>query len=159
MSASPIHKTVADNLKRAEQIAARLDYSIKQLQAIMPLTTDTINQLSDEQVESLDAFAKRYEQLQDTLQNKLLRGIALLEQENISNYSRRDINNLMEKLGVIPSAKEFADYALIRNRLAHEYPDDPTRQSQRLNMAFQSASKLHQLVACVGTYLTQKSLL
>jgi len=159
MNPPPLRTTVADNLKRAHQIATRLDYSITQLQPIMPLTATRMVELSEAQIESLDAFAKRYEQLQDTLQNKLFRGIALLEQENISDYSRRDITHLMEKLGVIPSTDEFANYALIRNRLAHEYPDEPERQSQRLNTAFDSASGLRHLVTRINDYLNQKALL
>ena len=94
--------------------------------------------------DDIDAFLKRFEQLVLTLQDQVFVGLAIREGEDPREMSRRDVVELMERLGAIPSAKQFRDLVAVRNRLAHLYPEDPARQAANLNAAYQAAPLLLQ---------------
>jgi hypothetical protein len=71
--------------------------------------------------------------------------------------SRRDVAELMERLGTLPSAQLFRELTLLRSRLSHVYPDDPARQAAILNAAFDrtpdlldAAESLHRFAAARG---------
>ncbi|HKJ87791.1 MAG TPA: hypothetical protein VKA48_04715 [Gammaproteobacteria bacterium] len=113
-------------LAAAELGANRLAHSLDRLSGGLPIEASRLATQDDgDLIEAIDAFIKRFEQLQDLLANRLFRGIALFEQEEVSNLSRRDPALLMEKLGVIPSAEEWARLAILRNQLTQEYPGEP----------------------------------
>lgn len=78
---------------------------------------------------------KRFEQMVATLQDQAFKAIAIAEAEDLSGRSRRDVTELMERLGAIDSAARFRELAVLRNRLAHVYPEDPARQASNLNAA------------------------
>jgi hypothetical protein len=73
------------------------------------------------------------------IQDQLFRGIAYLEQEDLSNKSNRDKVLLMEKLGVIRSADEFGTAAVLRNKFAHHYPEETVEVIARLNLVVEEA--------------------
>ncbi|HKL78423.1 MAG TPA: hypothetical protein VJ985_08710, partial [Gammaproteobacteria bacterium] len=103
------------NLAAAELVAARLSHSLDRLSGELPIEASRLAAQDDSDlIEAIDAFIKRFEQLQDLLANRLFRGIALFEQEEVSAMSRRDLALLMEKLGVIPSAEEWSRLAILR---------------------------------------------
>jgi hypothetical protein len=84
----------------------------------LPLTISTLDGMTDEQEECLDALILRYSQCVSMMQDHLFRGIALIEQEDISDKSNRDKALLMEKIGAIQSADAFGTAAMLRNKLA-----------------------------------------
>jgi hypothetical protein len=88
--------------------------------------------LDARQQDDIDAFLKRFEQLVLTLQDQVFVGLAMREGEDPRELSRRDVTELMERLRVIPSAGDFRELVLIRNRLAHLYPEEPERQAANL---------------------------
>ena len=51
----------------------------------------------------------------------------------------------MERLGALPSARQFRDFVAVRNRLAHLHPEDPARQAMNLNAAYGVVPALLQL--------------
>lgn len=95
--------------------------------------------LSDEQEESIDALILRYSQIVAMIQDQIFRGIAYLEQEDLSNKSNRDKVLLMEKLGAIRSADEFGTAAVLRNKFAHHYPEAIKDRIARLNLVIEEA--------------------
>lgn len=147
-----------ENLRSAELVAQRLSLSMKKLAQLFPISADRINHLDGDTQESLDAFVKRFEQLQDIVESRLFRGIAFLEQEDVGAMSKRDVTILMEKLGAVRSADEWSMLSILRNKLAHEYPDDPEMQSSRLNEAYASSSLLIDSVAVLKQYVLSKDL-
>ena len=96
-----------ENLRSAERVAARLSRSVRKLVPVMPIGAAEIDGLDEGTQESVDAFIKRFEQLQDIVENRLFRGIALLEQEDVYGKSKRDLTLLMEKFGVVKSADKW----------------------------------------------------
>ncbi len=147
------------NLSAAELVAARLSHSLDRLSEAFPIEASRLAAREDNDlIEAIDAFIKRFEQLQDLLANRLFRGIALFEQEDVSAMSRRDLALLMEKLGVISSAEEWSRLAILRNQLTHDYPGEPEKQADRLNAAYEAASRLVALTYAAKEYVYGKGL-
>ena len=84
--------------------------------------------------------------------------MALLEQEALAGRSRRDLTNLMERFGVVSSARRFAAIAELRNKLAHDYPNDPAKQAERLNDAYGAAPDLLRILDAIRGHVTAKGL-
>jgi uncharacterized protein YutE (UPF0331/DUF86 family) len=143
---TPEEATLVDQaLRAAEGCARRLRRSERQV-GLFPLTARSIEGASPEAEDGLDAFMKRFEQLVESLQDELFTAIALVGGEDVRSLSRRDVTELMERLGALPSAARFRTLVAIRNRIAHVYPDQPERQAGNLNEAFAAIDDL--LAAC-----------
>ena len=104
------------SLEACRQRMEKLRYSIDKNAVLFPLTPQALAMLSDAQEESVDAFILRYSQCVSMIQDQLFRGIAYLEQEDISDKSNRDKTLLMEKLGAIKSAEDFGTATMLRNK-------------------------------------------
>lgn len=137
----------------------RLAASIEKLRAFIPLSADDIDRLPEDRQESLDAFLKRFEQLVDIIDNRLFRGLALLEQEDISDKSKRDLTLLMEKWGVLTNADAWSGCSILRNRLAHDYPAAPKQQAERVNAAHAAATLLLQTLDGIAERVRSRGLL
>lgn len=68
----------------------KLGFSLNKNRKWFPLTVMSAKQLTDEQEESIDALILRYSQCVSMIQNHLFRGIAYIEQEDLSDKSNRD---------------------------------------------------------------------
>lgn len=146
------------NLARQALLAAagcarRLGRSQKKLAQRFPLNAATVLTLSPEAEDDLDAFLKRFEQLVNTLQDEIFKAIAVLGGENIRGLARREIAELMERLGALPAAATFRTLTAIRNRIAHVYPDDPERQAANLNEAYAAVGDLLSAYEVASRYL------
>jgi hypothetical protein len=129
-------------LAAMQRCALRLARSLGRLEPYFPIEAARLQELAPEHQDDIDAFLKRFEQLVLTLQDQVFIGLALREGEDPREMSRRDLTELMERLGAVPSASQFRDFVAVRNRLAHLYPDDPARQAANLNAAYQAAPLL-----------------
>lgn len=123
-----------DNVSACSERIASLIYSVKKNAGAFPLDLDRLAGLTDEQKESIDAMILRYSQCVSMLQDQIFRGIAIAEQENLSDKSNRDKTLLMEKLGVIQSADAFGTAAILRNKFSHHYPEKSKDQLNKLNL-------------------------
>lgn len=92
------------------------------------------------------------------IQEQLFRGIAYLEQEDISDKSNRDKTMLMEKLGAIKSAEDFGTAAMLRNKFSHHYPEQSTDQLERLNLVMDEANFVVTCFGEINAYLQLKGL-
>jgi hypothetical protein len=127
-----VQRLLEENLEAARRTASRLRRSLTKVAALAPFTARVIEGLDPDQQETVDAFLKRFEQLADLVGVTLFKGVAILEQEDVGRLSRRDLADLMAKLGAILSAEEWSRVAVLRNRLAHGYPSDAVRQASRV---------------------------
>lgn len=86
--------------------------------------------ITPELAERVDAFVARFGRLQDTLADKLLP--ALLRQ--LAEPVRSAVENLdrAEKLGLLESADLWLETRRLRNRMIHEYVEDPAELAQGL---------------------------
>ena len=144
------------SLAACGQRIQKLAYSLNKNRAIFPLTLARVKTLTDDQEESIDAFILRYSQCVTMIQEQLFRGIAFLEQEDISDKSNRDKTLLMEKLGAIKSAEAFGTAAMLRNKFSHNYPEDSALRIERLNLIVEEAKFVVASFAEVNSYLHRK---
>jgi uncharacterized protein YutE (UPF0331/DUF86 family) len=133
--------------------ARRLQRSQKKLASRFPLAPAELRALPPDAEDDLDAFLKRFEQLVSTIQDEVFKAIAVLGGEDVRNLSRREIAELMERLGAVSSATMFRTLVAIRNRVAHVYPDDPDRQTRNLNEAYAAVDEVLSAYAAVHRYL------
>jgi hypothetical protein len=127
--------------------------------AAFPLTSETLEAWDDDQRVRLYAFLHIFEQLQELITRRALRGILALEDEDVVAMSARDVANLSEKLSIIESAGVWKSLLDIRNALAHDYPMDLGAQAERANMAWNAVPPLHAMVSSVLAYIEREKLL
>lgn len=147
---------VAQALRAAVGCSRRLQRSQRQLAAIFPLSPRALEAMDAETEDDLDAFLKRFEQLVTITQDELFKGIAVLGGEDIRGLARREVSELMERLGALPSAARFRALVAIRNRIAHVYPDALDRQARNVNEAYAAVPDLLSAYEAVRSYLERR---
>jgi uncharacterized protein YutE (UPF0331/DUF86 family) len=143
-------------LRSAEGCARRLARSQGKLAAQFPLSPARVTALPPDVEDDLDAFLKRYEQLVNTIQDELFKVVAIVGGEDVRGLARREVAELMDRLGALPSAASFRLLVAIRNRIAHSYPDDPERQAGNLNAAYEAVPDLLAAHEGVRRYLERR---
>jgi len=143
-------------LRAAEGSASRLSRSQRKLAPHFPLSPATVSALAPEVEDDLDAFLKRYEQLVNAIRDELVKAVAIVGDEDIRGLARREVAELMDRLGALPSAPTFRVLVAIRNRIAHMYPDDPQRQAGNLNAAYSAVPDLLAAYESVRRYLEDR---
>lgn len=90
-----------------------------------PFTAERARSLDDdaEQAERVEAFVGRFARLQDTLGDKLLPALLVA----LGETPGATIDNLdrAERLGWLGSADDWLTARQLRNRMVHEYVEDP----------------------------------
>lgn len=143
-------------LRAADGCARRLARSRRALAGHFPLSPASVGALTPEIEDALDAFLKRYEQLVTAVQDDLFTAVAILGGEDVRGLARREVFELMDRLGALPSAAQFRLLVAIRNRIAHVYPDDPARQARNLNDAYAAIPDLLAAYESVRRYLESR---
>lgn len=97
-----------------------------------PFTADRARQLAADvdDAERVEAFVARFSRLQDTLGDKLLPTVLLALSEPVGAV----IDNLdrAERLGFVRSADDWLATRRLRNRMVHEYVEDPSVLAESL---------------------------
>lgn len=144
------------SFEACQQRIEKLRYSVEKNARLFPLDSEKLKNFGQEEEESLDAFILRYSQCVSIIQEQLFRGIALLEQENINDKSNRDKTLLMEKLGAIQSAEDFGSAAMLRNKFAHNYPEQSAVRMERMNLIMEEAKFVLATFRDIHSYLVKK---
>ena len=105
----------------------------------------------DDVAERVEAFASRYSRLQDTMGDKLFP--RLLELVGQSGKSLIDRLNQLERIGLLQNAQDWLVWGNLRNRLIHEYVENPEAFAEALNAANDSACELAALVGAIQVWL------
>jgi hypothetical protein len=147
------------SLQSCKQRIDKLKYSLNKNAASFPVSAEALANWDEPREESIDAFILRYSQCVTMIQEQLFKGIAYLEQEDISDKSNRDKTLLMEKLGAIRSAAEFGTAAMLRNKFAHHYPEVSQARMERLNLLPTEAQHVIDTFQLIERYVAQKRLL
>ncbi|OHC70904.1 MAG: hypothetical protein A3H93_19205 [Rhodocyclales bacterium RIFCSPLOWO2_02_FULL_63_24] len=144
------------NMAACGQRIQKLNYSLNKNRALFPVTREGIEKLTDDQEESIDALILRYSQCVAMIQDQIFRGIAYVEQEDISDKSNRDKSLLMEKLGAIKSADDFGSAAILRNKFSHHYPEEADLRIERLNLVIDEAKFVIATFSDINEFLMRK---
>lgn len=129
-------------LKECQLHQRRIDYALGQLQSRLPVTASQWENLDDETVADIDQLLFRYNKLQDAMGQRLFPAILHLGAEWHDDETFIDKLNRLEKIGAIPSAAQWNEIRVIRNRMTHEYPDAPQYNAENLQRVVDSISSL-----------------
>jgi hypothetical protein len=138
-----MNKQVFDGIVEICQThAGRLNWAMGQLEAKKPITAQTIQHLSDNDLAIFDQFIARFSKLQDVMGAKLLPAVIELTHEEGELTTFIDKLNRLEKTGAIVSTDQWLALREMRNQFSHDYPDDPEIQAALLNKSFVMAEQL-----------------
>jgi len=121
-----MNKFFADRLK--EIILAckihreRLFFAYDKLKNKFPLTLDSYNELTAEEISYSDQLIFRFTKLQDTIGHKLFPLILEGLKEDTENKPFIDILNRLEKLNILEDHSQWLILRETRNQVTHEYP-------------------------------------
>ncbi len=107
-----------------------------------PFTPEKAERLEEDVAlaERVDAFVTRFGRLQDTLGNKLLPRYLQALGERPGAF----IDNLLlaERLGLVPDAERWLQLRKLRNRMIHEYIEDPGLLAEALQEGHEAVPQL-----------------
>jgi hypothetical protein len=129
---------VKKTIHECELHQKRLEHAQSKLKKLMPLSVHQYEQLTDDQIETLDQFLYRFGKLQDTIGQRLFSGILFLLEEPVKEISFLDKLNRLEQLNIIDSKEQWLSLRNMRNSLAHEYEDDVKEMCQAINLVYHS---------------------
>ena len=108
-----------------------------------PLTATHLAAESDTLVAALDQFAFRFVRLQDTMGARMFRAVLVeILREPYEDAPLRDVLDRLEGLRLIDSADAWERIRVMRNALAHDYPESPEEKAAALNVAMQMADEM-----------------
>ena len=139
------------------QHATRLRSAMEFLTPLMPLGETGMASLDDDGVRGLDQFVYRFGKLQDACGNQLFPALLEVLKEPVREWSMRDRLNRLEQLGFLHRPDDWDAVRAVRNRLVHEYPDDPARQAAILALAWQWANPLLDMAGHVADVAERES--
>lgn len=142
-----------DAWRECERHVYHLFHAMLSIRTFLPLTDKTYTNLSDEQIQDVDQFILRYTKLQDTMGSRLFPAILDYLTEQFEDRPMLDKLNRLEKLGFIDSVEQWQTVRNIRNKFAHDYPDDPNKNAAHLNFALESVSVLYAMLTTISTQL------
>ncbi len=136
MNDSLISTKITKVIAECELHQQRITYSLEKLKQFMPLDSKKYQALSDEQVEALDQFLFRFAKLQDAIGQRLFVYFLESQAEPVKDLSVLDRLNRLEQLGVLPNKDEWLSIRNIRNKVSHEYEDNPVAMCKALNHVY-----------------------
>jgi len=142
-----------DAWRECERHFYHLFHALSSIRAFCPLTGESYANLTDEQVQDVDQFILRFTKLQDTMGSRLFPAILHYLTEPFDERPMLDKLNRLEKLGFINSVEKWQTVRNIRNKFAHDYPNDLDKNAAQLNLAFESVMDLYAMLTTIKTRL------
>jgi hypothetical protein len=141
------------------RLSSAFDRAVDSVAGLMPMDSARIDELSMEGDSDVILFLKRFEQFEDTL-NRTLKAIAkIMEHGKIERLTSVDITRRAYHLGIIESQDIWADAVRARNTLAHEYPIDPVKRSNQVNVAWAARETLRTTWTSIQRFIEIEGLL
>jgi len=110
-----------------------------------------------ENIKLFDTFIFRYIKLQDYIASKIFKKFLEIIGEN-SEGSFLDILDRLEKLGFISSSKKWIKIRHLRNKIAHEYPEEEEELKEDLFLAIEYLYEVESTLFKMINYLKEKGL-
>ena len=145
-------------LQEGDAHLQRLDSGTGKLAGVFPLTPETLASLADENVSLLDQFIYRFTKLQDAMGTRLFPALTSMITGSDDPRPFVDILNQLEKAGLISSVETWQTLRVLRNNLAHDYPDSKEQCVATLNMLFLQWRELEAMFISAKTYYQKKLL-
>lgn len=120
-------------LNECDKHLQRIEEACEDMKDSTPLTVKKYQNLSKDEVQDIDQYLYRFTKLQDTLGQKLFKLILEIYEPTNETIPFLDLLNKLEKLKFLDSAKEWVNLRDKRNKIAHQYDDDPYEMTDALN--------------------------
>ena len=136
-----------DAWQQCQRHAHHLLHALAAIEPSLPLSAPALNALSDEAVQDWDQFVLRFTKLQDTIGARLFPALLDFLQEPYEDRPMIDKLHRLEKLGYLTQVDDWQALRAIRNRFAHDYPEDDALKAAYLNEAVSAVQTLRALLA------------
>jgi len=120
-------------LNECEKHMQRIEEAYTDIQDSIPLTVEKYKNLSKDEVQDIDQYLYRFSKLQDTLGQKIFKLLVDIYEPSYETLPFADVLHKLEKLNFLESAKEWMHLRDVRNKIAHQYDDEPFEMTQALN--------------------------
>ncbi|WP_295583245.1 hypothetical protein [uncultured Lamprocystis sp.] len=134
------HNPLATALWEADRHLATLESALQDWHAAPPANLLEL-ETDPETLRILDQLLFRFSKLQDTLGLRLVPATLAALSEPFEDWPMIDRLNRLEKLGFI-DVDNWLGWREIRNRLAHEYPEQPETRFAAIESAIAAAADL-----------------
>jgi len=111
----------------------RIEEAYSDIEESLPLTVEKYQVLSKDEVQDIDQYLYRFSKLQDTLGQKIFRLIVNIYEPSSESIPFLDLLHKLEKLGCLVSSKEWISLREKRNKIAHQYDDEPYEMTEAIN--------------------------
>lgn len=128
--------------EQCQRHARHLNHALAGLRDSLPLSAEAVAHLSDEAVQRWDQFVWRFTRLQDAMGARLFPAVLAHLQEPLEDQPMLDKLHRLEKLGYLRSTEEWQRWRAIRNRFAHDHPEDDALRAASLNQAVEAVPAL-----------------
>lgn len=139
-----------DAWQQCQRHEHHMGHAMSAISPTLPLTATALSQLNDEAVQDWDQFVLRFTKLQDTLGARLFPALLEHLQEPYEDRPMIDKLHRLEKLGYLPKLDDWQALRVIRNRFAHDYPEDDALKAAYLNEAISAVPLLLALLAGIA---------
>jgi len=130
----------------------RMMFAKNSISNMFPLSVESYQELTDEQISYTDQLIYRFSKLQDAIGNKLFPIILEGLQEDIENLPFIDILSKIEKLGIVDSSNQWLILREIRNIVTHEYPFQIYQLIEGLNQLSEQTAILSKIWEALKDY-------
>lgn len=136
-----------DAWQQCQRHEHHMSHALSAIGPTLPMTASALRLLNDEAVQDWDQFILRFTKLQDTMGARLFPALLDYLQEPYEDRPMLDKLHRLEKLGFIPKLEDWQSLRVIRNRFAHDYPEDDALKAAYLNEAVDAAQTLRAMLA------------
>lgn len=124
-----------DAWQQCERHVHHLRHALGAIGPLLPMTADSLRAMDDESVQDWDQLILRFTQLQDAMGTRLFPAALDVLQEPFEDRPMIDKLHRLEKLGYLDDVEQWHGLRVIRNRFAHDYPEDDALKAAYLNEA------------------------
>jgi len=111
----------------------RIEEAYGDIEESLPLSVVKYKNLTKDEVQDIDQYLYRFSKLQDTLGQKIFKAIVEIYEPTTEAIPFLDMLNLLEKLNFLESYKEWISLREKRNKIAHQYDDEPYEMTEAIN--------------------------
>nr|WP_277998482.1 nucleotidyltransferase substrate binding protein [Sphingomonas liriopis] len=141
------------------RLAVGFEDTAARVAAIVPLSAATIDRLPVADETIVLAYIKRFEQFEDALHRTLKAISKIMEHGRIERLTSVDVTRRAHALGILDDEKTWADAVRARNALAHEYPLNPQKRAEQVNVAWAMRDTLNHTWAAIVRFIDEEGLL
>ena len=148
---------IKDALKITKIHLNRLDKAKKEIEQLDKL--ENIDLDNFEVIKIIDTFIFHFMKLQDYMGNKLFKAFLAEIGDFRDEMSLIDVLDRLEKLRIIDSTENWIKLRKLRNKLAHEYPDEQDKILEEIKEAMKWVDYFKEIYDKITGYLIKRKII